>query len=145
MTNPHTRFVPGGSAFRAKWPGTNGEAPTSVGVYFFRAMKEPIRWSVIVLAVTGWRCCLEDQKPQPPKPPSPELGLFFWVASVLAGFRGLWPILKGSWPVLGRQSSGYQFHSFQSPVAHFGHAVCHLPPRCWRRCQPSFSAAIHNV
>jgi len=51
-------------------------------------MKEPIRWSVIVLAVTGWRCCLEDQKPQPPKPPSPELGLFFWAASVLAGFRG---------------------------------------------------------
>jgi hypothetical protein len=42
-TNPHTRFVPGGSAFRAKWPGTNGEAPASVGVSFFRAMTEPIR------------------------------------------------------------------------------------------------------
>jgi len=33
-TNPHTRFVPGGSAFRAKWLGTNGEAPASVGVSF---------------------------------------------------------------------------------------------------------------
>ena len=29
-------------------------------------------------------------------------------------------------------------------VAHCGHAVCHLPPRCWRLCQPIFSAAVHN-
>ena len=39
----------------------------------------------------------------------------------------------------------FQFHSFQSSVAHFGHAVCHLPPRCWRTRQPNSWAAIHNA
>jgi hypothetical protein len=43
-------------------------------------------------------------------------------ASVLAGFQAWWPILKGELPRF-RQSSGCQFHSFQSSVAHFGHAV----------------------
>ena len=27
-------------------------------------------------------CCLEDQKPQPFKPPSPALGLLFWVLAL---------------------------------------------------------------
>jgi hypothetical protein len=31
LTNPHTRFVPGGSAFRSQVAGTTGEAPTLVG------------------------------------------------------------------------------------------------------------------
>jgi len=54
----------------------------------------------------------------------------FSLAALLAGFRQAEP--------------GYHFHNFQSSVAHCGHAVCHLPPRCWRTCQPIFSAAIHN-
>jgi hypothetical protein len=39
----------------------------------------------------------------------------------------------------------FQFHSFQSSVAHSGHAVCHLPPRCWRTRQPNPWAAVHNA
>jgi hypothetical protein len=39
----------------------------------------------------------------------------------------------------------FQFHNFQSPVTQSGQAVCHLPPRCWRACQPFFLAAAHNA